>query len=374
MAPPHAHVTDDAAADDPVVAAVAPVVPPHRYPQHQLTDLMAQLVLRDEESLSLLQRVHASAGVEFRHLAQPAERYAEMSGFGEANDTFLQVAVDLGERAIREALAPLRLDPADVDFLMSVSVTGMGAPSIDARLVEPLGLRSDVRRLPIFGLGCVAGAAGVARMADLLRGDPDGVGVLLSVELCSLTVQRDDTSPANLVASALFGDGAAAVVMLGARRAQQLGVNGPSVSATRSIFYPGTSRVMGWDIGESGFRIVLAPGVGDVVAEHLRGDVESFLTDQDLKLHDVDVWVSHPGGPKVLQAVQESLGLDDEALALTWRSLADRGNLSSSSVLHVLADTLRERTPAGGGTGVMMAMGPGFCSELVLLRWPGTTQ
>lgn len=354
----------------PVVGAVAPVVPPHRYPQHELTDLMAQLVLQDEESQALLQRVHSSAGVQFRHLAQPAERYAEMRGFGEANDTFLRVGVELGERAIREALASLGLAPADVDLLMTVSVTGMGAPSLDARLVEPLGLRSDVRRLPIFGLGCVAGAAGVARMADLLRGDPDAIGVLLSVELCSLTVQRDDSSPANLVASALFGDGAAAVVMLGARRAQQLGIRGPSVTATRSVFYPGTSRVMGWDIGETGFRIVLAPGVGEVVAEHLRGDVEGFLTDHDLKLHDVDVWVSHPGGPKVLQAVQESLGLDDDALALTWRSLADRGNLSSSSVLHVLHDTLQERAPEPGGTGVMLAMGPGFCSELVLLRWP----
>ncbi len=223
--------------------------------------------------------------------------------------------------------------------------------------------------MPLFGLGCVAGAAGLARLHDMVAGDPDAVAVLLSVELCSLTIQRDDPSMANLVASGLFGDGAAAVVVVGDRRAAAMGLSGPGVVATRSSFYPDTERVMGWDIGGSGFRIVLSASVADVVEEHLGHDVIAFLGDHDLKIDDVATWVAHPGGPKVLDAMSRTLGLRPGALDRTWRSLACVGNLSSASVLHVLADALAEPTPPPGTVAVMLAMGPGFCSEQVLLRW-----
>jgi alkylresorcinol/alkylpyrone synthase len=221
----------------------------------------------------------------------------------------------------------------------------------------------------MFGLGCVAGAAGVARLHDLVAGDPDAVAVLLSVELCSLTVQRDDASMANLVASGLFGDGAAAVVLVGDRRAAALGLEGPHVVATRSRLYPDTERVMGWDVGGSGFRIVLAASVADVVEEHLGHDVTAFLGDHELKVADVDGWVAHPGGPKVLHAMTRTLGLPPDALDRTWRSLEQVGNLSSASVLDVLATRLAEPAPPTATYDVMLAMGPGFCSELVLLRW-----
>jgi alkylresorcinol/alkylpyrone synthase len=246
----------------------------------------------------------------------------------------------------------------------------VAAPSLDARLVPRLGLRTDVRRTPVFGLGCVAGAAGIARLHDVLRGDPDGVAVLLSVELCSLTVQRDDPSMANLVASGLFGDGAAAVVLVGDRRAAELGLNGrPSVVATRSRFYPDTERVMGWDIGGTGFRIVLDASVADVVEAHVGDDIDGFLGDHDLKVADLSRWVAHPGGPKVLDALSRAARIPEEELALAWECLARVGNLSSSSVLHVLADTLAGPAPAPGEHGLLLAMGPGFCAELVLLQW-----
>ena len=195
--------------------------------------------------------------------------------------------------------------------------------------------------------------------------------MLVSVELCSLTLQRDDTSMANLVGSGLFGDGGAAVVMVGERRARRMDplALGPAVVATRSRFYPDTERVMGWDIGGSGFRIVLAASVADVVEEHLGGDVREFLEDHELKTADIAAWVAHPGGPKVLHAMQRALDLPDGALDVTWESLAAVGNLSSSSVLHVLAETIRAGKQVPGSPGVMLAMGPGFCSELVLLRW-----
>jgi len=219
--------------------------------------------------------------------------------------------------------------------------------------------------VPIFGLGCVAGAAGIARAADYVRAFPGEVAVLLSVELCSLTVQREDLSIPNLIATGLFGDGAAAVVVVGEERRGE----GPRVVATRSIFYPDSERVMGWDISEAGFKIVLSAEVPEVARRFLRRDVEAFLADCGLALADVSSWVAHPGGPKVLEAMQEALDLPADALEITWRSLQEVGNLSSASVLLVLEETLEHRRPAPGSLGLLMAMGPGFCSELVLLEW-----
>jgi alkylresorcinol/alkylpyrone synthase len=351
------------------VVSVAPAFPGHRYPQQDITDAFAAVVLPEGTDRGVLDRLHRATGVSHRHLALPLGDYVQLAGFGAANDAFIEVGTRLGAEAIGKALAAVGLTAADVDVLVTTSVTGIAAPSLDARLVPVLGLRPDVRRVPVFGLGCVAGAAGVARVHDLLRGDPDAVAVLLSVELCSLTVQRDDASMANLVGSGLFGDGAAAVVMVGERRAEQLGLDGPHVLATRSRLYPDTERVMGWDIGSTGFRIVLSAGVPEVVEEYLGDDVAAFLGDHDLTIDDVLTWVAHPGGPKVLDAMQRALGLPGSALSRTWDSLAQVGNLSSSSVLHVLADTLAGEPPPVGSPGVLLAMGPGFCSELVLLQW-----
>ncbi|MEU1471073.1 3-oxoacyl-[acyl-carrier-protein] synthase III C-terminal domain-containing protein [Streptomyces sp. NPDC005761] len=347
------------------IAAVHGTPAPYRHTQREVTDMVARTCLPQGADRRVLDRLHENAQVRTRNMVLPLERYAELDGFGDANDVFIKAAVDLGAEALRGALRTAGLRPTDVDLLMFTSVTGVAAPSVDARLVGRLGLRPDVKRLPVFGLGCVAGAAGIARLHDYLLGRPDDVAVLLSVELCSLTFQRGDTSPANLVATALFGDGAAAVVALGEGRAPDAG---PEVVATRSRMYPDTEHVMGWDIRDSGFKVVLDPGVPDVVRRHLADDVAGFLAEHGLKPKDVAHWVCHPGGPKVLEAVSDVLSLPDGALDVTWRSLAEVGNLSSSSVLHVLRDTL-ERRPEPGSPGLLMAMGPGFCCELVLLRW-----
>ncbi|MEV6984812.1 3-oxoacyl-[acyl-carrier-protein] synthase III C-terminal domain-containing protein [Sphaerisporangium sp. NPDC051017] len=348
------------------IAAVRGALPPHRYPQAEITDAFARLCLPPGASRRLLDRVHTSARVGHRNLVLPLEEYAKLDGFGTANTIFVEAAVDLGAEAVGAALEAAGLTPADVDMIMFTSVTGIAAPSVDARLAGKLGLRPDVKRVPVFGLGCVAGAAGIARLHDYLRGWPGHVAVLLSVELCSLTLQRGDASPVNLVASGLFGDGAAAVVAVGADRAEG---PGPEVVGSRAHLYPDSETVMGWDVSDTGFRVVLDTSVPDVVRTYLAGDVRSLLADHGLTPADVTAWVCHPGGPKVLHAVAESLDLPEGALDLTWRSLADVGNLSSSSVLHVLRDTLALRPPPAGTPGVLLAMGPGFCSELVLLRW-----
>ena len=195
------------------------------------------------------------------------------------------------------------------------------------------------------------------------------MGVLLSVELCSLTMQRGDFSVANLIASGLFGDGAAAMVGVGDKRADAIGIDGPRVVATQSRFYPDTERVMGWDVGDTGFQIVLDASVPDVVKANIRQDVDRFLSQHELGRADINTWIAHPGGPKVLTAFEDSLQLPPDALKHTWTSLEAVGNLSSSSVLFVLRDTLAAETPPSGAHGLMMAMGPGFCSEFVLLRW-----
>ncbi|MDQ1616682.1 MAG: alkylresorcinol/alkylpyrone synthase [Actinomycetota bacterium] len=351
------------------IAAVAPVLPPYAYPQEQIAAGFADLVLPAGQDPRVLLRLHAASGVRRRHLAMPLEEYAGLDGFGSANDVFIRVGADLAERAVQQALDSAGLAAGDVDLVLATSVTGIAAPSLEAMLVPRLGLRRDVKRLPTFGLGCVAGAAGLARVHDYLRGDPDGVAVLLSVELCSLTLQRDDTSSANLVASGLFGDGAAAVVMVGERRARDLGIDGPDVVATRSLLYPDTESLLGWSIGGGGFRIVLSANISDLVERSLGEDVRDFLEEHELKPVDLARWVVHPGGPKVLDATALALDLDDDALALSRASLADRGNLSSASVLHILADTLDGPSPMPGEHALVIAMGPGFSVELVLVRW-----
>jgi alkylresorcinol/alkylpyrone synthase len=315
-------------------------------------------------------RFAQSSGVERRSLAIELERYAELSGFTEANAAYLEVATELGEKAVRAALDAANVDPKEVDAIVTVSSTGVAVPTIDARMFSRLGLRPDVKRIPLFGLGCVAGAAGLARVHDYLRGFPGHVAVLVSVELCSLTLQRDDTSIPALIGMCLFGDGAAAVVVGGADRIPT-GPNvnrGPRVLATRSTLFPDTVDVMGWNVSSSGFQLVMSRDVPRMADDHLRGEVTEFLAAHGLGIGDVSRWICHPGGPKVLDAVGHALELPSETFGHSWDSLRDNGNMSSVSVLDVLSRTLAD-PPDAGSLGVMLSMGPGFGFELLLLGW-----
>lgn len=347
------------------IAAVGRALPPHYYDQDELLEGLRHRWSGRLFNTERLERLHRHALVGGRHLALPIGDYAGLTTWGKANDAWIRVAQEVGAAAVADALDRAGLPAAAVDALIFVTVTGVATPSIDARLVNRLSLPPRVKRMPIFGLGCVGGAAGLARAADYVRAYPDEVAVLLSVELCSLTLQPHDLSIPNLIATGLFGDGAAAVVVVGERRPAA----GPHIVASRSVFYPDSERLMGWDISEAGFRIVLSADVPKLVRDHLCRDVDDFLAEHGLDRSAIASWVCHPGGPRVLEAMEEALELPPEALAVTWKSLREMGNLSSASVLLVLGDTLESRRPPPGSWGLLLALGPGFCSELVLLRW-----
>ena len=351
----------------PLMRAIACALPENYYAQEVLTAALWQTWGGGEEGRTRFERIHRAVGVRGRHLALPMTAYPELGSFAKANDAWIRIAAELGTSALEGALRGAELTPADVDHLFFTTVTGIAAPSIDARLINRLAMRSDIKRTPIFGLGCVGGAAGVARAADYLLAFPDQVAVLLSIELCSLTLQFGDRSIANTIATGLFGDGAAAVVLCGGARE----TNGvlPRIIASRSVFFPNTEDLMGWEVVETGFQVVLAAGVPDLIRETLRTSVDAFLTQHNLSRSKITHWIAHTGGPKVLEAIEAALELPRCALGLSWQSLAKVGNLSSASVLFVAAEMLESKVAHPGEYGVLLAMGPGFCGELVLLRW-----
>jgi alkylresorcinol/alkylpyrone synthase len=353
----------------PWVNRVDVAFPAHRYDQRSVMECLKRRWRTNPKVLGLVERLHASVQVDGRSLALPLDAYDGLTDFGAANDAFIRVGTELAARAVSGAAARAGMKLDELDAIFFTTVTGVAAPTIDARLVNVLGLRRDIRRTPMFGLGCVGGAAGLARAADYLRGHPEHAVVLLSVELCSLTLQ-DDFSVANVVASGLFGDAAAALVLAGSERGADRrfdGALGARVVATRSAFFERTERVMGWDVGTTGFKVVLSADVPEIVRAELPAEVDGFLRDHGLDRGDVRHWICHPGGPKVITAIEEALALPPGALTLTRESLASVGNLSSASVLHVLAQT--QDRASSGDVGLLMAMGPGFCAELVLLAW-----
>ena len=326
------------------IAGVASALPKHKYDQRVLLQALQKHWGPKVQNPIFLERVQAHVGVETRHLALPLEEYYGLTRWGAANNHWIEVAQELGQKALCCALARSGFSTEDLGALFFVSVTGISSPSIDARLINRMNLPTNIKRMPIFGLGCVAGAAGISRAADYVLAYPKQVAAVLSVELCSLTLQQEDISIANIISSGLFGDGAAAVLVAGSERQ----ADGPEILATKSIFYPNSEHVMGWDISEKGFRIVLSREVPDVVHDHLASDVDAFLEEQGLARPDIGTWVLHTGGPRVLEATAKALELPEGALAASWECLRRTGNLSSASVLLVLEEFMTKRRPLPG--------------------------
>ncbi len=314
------------------IAATTTAYPPYYFSQEEVAGALKTYWGNGPDNGAVLDRLHSRTGVDWRYFSRPLENYNGLDTWGKANNVWIETAEQLGQQSIECLLKQTGLARERIAALFFVSVTGVCSPSIDARLVNRMKLSPQIKRNPIFGLGCVAGAAGLARAADYVRAYPDQVAVLLSVELCTLTWQRGDMSAANLISSGLFGDGAAAVLVAG----DNVPLAGPRIVDTYRVFYPDTEYVMGWDISEKGFTIVLSPDVPKVVRENLGRDVDTFLGIHGLTRGEIGSWIMHTGGPKVLDASAEALGVEREALNISWEALRRVGNLSSASVLVVL--------------------------------------
>jgi alkylresorcinol/alkylpyrone synthase len=353
-----------------VIVSTKTGFPQHYYPQKALlTAAQEEWKLKRASIVKPLEQFYTNVKVNGRYLSWPLERYKKPTTFQERNDAYIETALALGERTICALLEQVQVSPQEIDQLTTISTTGIAVPALDARLMNRIPFSRGMKRLPLFGLGCLGGAAGIARTADYLQGHPQDAVILFAVELCSLTIQRDDLSLANLVASGLFGDGAAAVLMVGDEHPlAQPGL--PRVIDSQSQFFPETEHIMGWDVTNSGFKVLLSADIAELARSEVRPSLEAFLSRHGLTIADIDHWLVHPGGPKVIQALAEGLSLPDEALSLSWECLAEAGNISSASVLLIL-DKAMKRSPFGkpGEYGVLMAMGPAFSAELVLLQW-----
>ena len=334
--------------------------------QEQLSARLRELWQRRYSDLRRFDKIQGALGITGRHLALPIEQYIPLDTFAKTNDAWMRVAPEVGTAAAHAALERAGLKPRDVDALFFVTVTGIAVPSIDTRVISALGMRKEIKRTPIFGLGCVAGAAGTARAADYIRAYPSEVAMLLSIELCSLTLQREDLSIANIIASGLFGDGAAAMLIGAGDRS---GPMGPQIVATRSLVFPNTEGILGWEIVDSGFKIVLSSKLTELVNTHILGEVDSFLAKQNIDRSQIRHWIAHAGGPKVLETLESALHLPEQALARSWRSLQAVGNLSSASIMFILDELMRDGVPVTGEYGMIIGMGPGFSVELVLIKW-----
>jgi alkylresorcinol/alkylpyrone synthase len=347
------------------ILSAATALPAHYYPQKVLIDAFRKYWGGRLDRFDVLERLHAATQVDGRYLALPLESYPQ-ANWGDSNNSWIEASLQLGEEAVAKVMKAAHVAADHIGAFFFVSITGVCSPSIEGRLINRMNLSQRMKRIPIFGLGCVAGAAGIARAADYVKAYPKQACLLLSVELCSLTVQPDDLSAANLISTGLFGDGAAAVMIAGS---EYEGGGGPEIVDTRSTFYRDTEDIMGWDISEKGFKIVLSREVPEVVLKNLGRDADQFLADNGLSRKDIKSWVIHTGGPKVLEATEKALCLPAKSLDASWQCLRKTGNLSSASVLFVLEEVMKNRRPEPGAWGILAAMGPGFCSELVLLKW-----
>ena len=337
-------------------------------PRHKMTQAMALSFARSHfgphiPDLERLLPIFANSGIESRYLSVPVEWLDKVHSLEEKNSLYIETATELCRVATENALASAKVDRNEIDYIIYINTTGIATPSSDARLINLLGLRPNIRRTPIWGLGCAGGVAGLSHAYHYLLGHPESTVLLVCAELCSLTFLADDYSRSNLVASALFGDGAAAVILKNATAP-----DGLQLVATNSRFYPDSLDVMGWNVVGAGLQVVFAQRIPDIVADHANEDISSFLRTHRLTFDDLDQYLFHPGGTKVLAAYEQALGISDEKLAHSRLTLRDFGNMSSVTVLFVLkryleqADRLRDRF------SLISALGPGFCSESVVVR------
>jgi alkylresorcinol/alkylpyrone synthase len=348
--------------------AVERFLPPYRYHQDEVTRWVAEWLGDDATGRRLLS-VYASAGVETRASVVPIEQVFHPGDFETQNDLYSEVAAREGTALVRRALERAEVAPRDVGLIVSVSCTGFQIPAVDACVADALRMGPRLARLPITESGCAGGVVGLARARDYLVAHPDQVAVVLALEFASLTFQRWDLSATNVVSTAIFGDGGAAAVLAGpshprgtSRRSGQV-----RILDAESIFFPGTTHLMGFHLRNRGLQIVLDRELAPFVRKHVAEVVREFLEARQLTREDITRWILHPGGRRVIEVMAERLGLGPEDLVATERVLSEHGNMSSVTVLFVLDEMLRTGGLVCGEKGVLGAFGPGFAAELALI-------
>lgn len=343
----------------PRLLGIATAVPQHRLGQPDIAERARALFGRaGVADLDRMVAVFGNAGIDARYSTVPVEWYERRHGWTERNALYLEHALDLIERAARAALFRADLDAAEIDAVVTVSTTGIATPSLDAMLMGRLKLRPDLRRLPVFGLGCAGGVLGLSRAADLARAVPERRVLFLVVELCALCFRRDDFTKSNLVATALFGDGAAAAVISCAG-------DGPALMGSGEFTWPDSLDVMGWDVTEDGLKAIFSRDIPTLVRQDLRKAAGDFLAAQGLALDAIRHFICHPGGAKVIIALEDAFGLAPGALDDARNVLRDYGNMSAATVIFVL-----ERALQAGARGrmLMTALGPGFTAGFQLVE------
>jgi len=348
----------------PHILSLATAVPPHRLDQATARDGMARLC-RDQPHLARLIPIFDNSGVETRYLVHPTEWYVEERTFDERNREYAARGLELIEQAVRDCLAKSSTAPDEIDHLFFVTTTGLATPSLDARLAAKLGMRPNIRRSPLFGLGCAGGAGALVRACDVLRKSPDERALVVSLELCSLVFSTRARTATDLVGVALFGDGAAAALLGGDGQA----ANGISVVGTATRLFPEAQHLMGWDFTGDGMRLVLSRDIPAFVSERLSPIVREFVSGFGTSVPDIDHYMLHPGGPKVMATYCSAFGLADEAVSVARESMRRYGNLSSAAVLFMLDAVVASGKPRTGDTGLVVALGPGFACEMLMLQW-----
>ena len=345
----------------PRLVALTTAVPAYDLPQAEVAKRAAAMFSATPGGFSRLAPIYANAEIEHRHSSAPIDWFLEPHSFSERNDLFLKSAVDLLTEAAKKALAEARLEPADIDSIVTICTTGIATPGLEARVMERMAFRRDVERTPVFGLGCAGGVLGLARAGAMAQAKPHSRVLLLVVELCALTFRNADRSKSNLVATALFGDGAAAAIV--SCRDEYAGA--PRLGPWGEHTWPDSLDVMGWDVADDGLKVVFSRDIPTLVREDLRPVIDVFLAKNGAALKDVAGFVCHPGGAKVLDALEDCFGLQRGDLVHARNVLRAHGNMSAATVLFVLRETLDAKAR---GPQLMTTLGPGFTAGMLVVE------
>jgi alkylresorcinol/alkylpyrone synthase len=358
LAPPHQTNSTSCS-----IAATATALPPHTITRDDVKYYMGRVFDIPERKLEAMMSIVDNAQVHKRHSIFPIEYTVEPRALYQTNQEYIEHAVKLGQEAAEKCLQRAGLRPDEVDLIITVSCTGFMIPSLDAHLINLMGFRSNVRRMPFTELGCAAGAMALGRAADFLKANPGGNVLIIAVELPSLTFQRKDISQANLISSILFGDGAAAALVTGRH------VPGPKIMVSETYTFPDSLGAMGFDLRDSGFHILLAKDVPEMIGDKISDLVHEFLARHGKKFQDIKGWILHPGGARLLGNVEIALGLTKCQTQPSWDILGNVGNLSSATILFILQEWLEKRPLKPGEYALAAAFGPGFSAEFLLLQW-----